>query len=58
MSEAWAHILNKKQKSLQPQSEKCFLRLAILNMSKVIEFFKFIPIKLLLGEMLNLMKIS
>ena len=54
---AWAHIPDEKRKSLQPKSEKGIF-LVILKMSKVIYFFKHIVMKLLLEDMLNLMKIS
>jgi hypothetical protein len=54
---AWAHILDEKRKTLQPKSEKCIYVLVILKMSKVIDFFNHIVMKLLLEKMLNLMKI-
>jgi hypothetical protein len=54
---AWAHIPDEKRKALQPKSEKCIF-VGYLKMSKVIDFFKHIVMKLLLEEMLNLMKIS
>jgi hypothetical protein len=56
-SVAWAHIPDEKRKDLQPKSEKCIL-LDIMKMSKVKYFFDLIPRRLLLEEMLNLMKIS
>jgi hypothetical protein len=55
---AWAHILDEKRKALHPKSEKCIYSLVILKMSKVIDFFNHILMKLLLEEMLNLTKIS
>jgi hypothetical protein len=56
-SVAWAHIPDEKMKVLQPKSEKCIF-VVILKMSKVTDFFNLILMKLLLEEMLNLMKIS
>jgi hypothetical protein len=53
---AWAHIPDEKRKVLQPKSEKCIF-VSYLKMSKVIYFFNHIVMKLLLEEMLNLMKI-
>ena len=54
---ARAHIPDEKRKALQPKSEKCIF-VGFLKMSKVIDFFSRIVMKLFLEEMLNLMKIS
>jgi hypothetical protein len=55
---AWDHIPDEKRKELQPLKVRRVYFLIILNMSKVIAFFNHIVMKLLLEEMLNLMKIS
>jgi hypothetical protein len=50
-------IPDEKGKSLQPKVRSAFL-LDILKMSKDIDFFNLIPMKLLLEEILNLIEIS
>jgi transposase InsO family protein len=54
---AWAHIPDEKRKALSLKVRSVYL-LVILKMSKVTNFFNHIVMKLLLEEMLNLMKIS
>jgi len=56
-SVAWAHILMRKGNIYRIKVITIFL-LVILKMSKVINIFKLILMKLLLEEMLNLMKID
>jgi hypothetical protein len=55
-SEALSHIPDEKRKYLQPKSKKCIF-VGYHEYVKSIYFFNLIPIKLLLGEMLSLMKI-
>jgi hypothetical protein len=54
---AWVHIPDEKRKEFQPKVRSVYF-LVILKMSKVIYLFNHIVMKLLLEEMLNLMKIS
>jgi hypothetical protein len=54
---AWATFVMRKGKHCSLKVRSVYL-LVILNMSKVIEFFNHIVMKLLLEKMLNLMKFS
>ena len=54
---AWAHIPDEKGKQCNLKVRSVYL-LVILKMSKVTDFFNHIVMKLLLEDMLNLMKIS
>jgi hypothetical protein len=53
----WAHIPDEKRKALQPKSEKCIF-VGYSEYLKGYRLFNHIVMKLLLEEMLNLMKIS
>jgi hypothetical protein len=56
-SVAWVHIPDEKRKVLHPKNEK-YIFFGYSEDVKGYQFFNLIPIKLLLEEMLDLMKIS